>query len=524
MVYRKVLVDVNVFEDVLSGREGLNFSAEILQLVKKGKIEGWVSANTYGILYYLQRRRNSENVARRNVTKILKNFVVIPIRKNILSQALQSSLPDFEDNIQIESAAQFNMDAIITRNIKDFKNSKIPAYTPEEFLEIFSGNLKKSISQSNKILFLDLKAQFNKIYNEIDNEITNIISNTGFIKGKAVEKFEEQFAEKLNAKYCIGVGNGTDALIIALKTLGISNGDEVITVANTFIATSEAISAVGAKVVFVDANPKTYNIDVTKIEEKITPRTKAIIAVHLYGQPADMNEIMKIAKKYGLFVIEDSAQAHLAEYKLNGKWQKVGTIGDIGTFSFYPGKNLGAYGDAGAIVTNNKELAIKARMFANHGRISKYNHEFEGLNSRLDGIQAAVLSVKLKHLDEWTKLRRQHAAQYIAGLSGIKDVQLPYEPPENFSVYHLFVIKTRFRDELKSFLESNGIYCGIHYPIGLPFLPAYRYLGYTTDDFPVTAVNQNQVLSLPMFPELKKEQIDFVVRTIKKFFESKNEV
>ncbi|MCK5704603.1 MAG: DegT/DnrJ/EryC1/StrS family aminotransferase, partial [Cyclobacteriaceae bacterium] len=258
------------------------------------------------------------------------------------------------------------------------------------------------------IPFVDLKSQYKSIKNEIDPVIFDVISNGAFIGGAYHKNFETAFAKFCNAKHCVGVGNGTDALFIALKTLGIKEGDEVITVANSFIATSEAITMTGAKVVFVDINPQTYNIDVKKIEEKITPKTRAIIPVHLYGQPADMDPIMEIAQNYNLKVIEDAAQAHGAVYK----GRTTGSIGDLACFSFYPGKNLGAYGDAGAIVTDDENLAIKARMIANHGRVEKYNHEMEGVNSRLDGLQAAILNVKLKLLPEWTENRRKNAYLY----------------------------------------------------------------------------------------------------------------
>ena len=287
-----------------------------------------------------------------------------------------------------------------------------------------------------QIPFLDLNAQYEKIYQEINRSIQNIIDNTAFIGGKEVEKFEKRFANYINTKFCIGVGNGTDALTIALKILGIKKGDEVIVPANTFIATAEAVTATGAKVVFVDCDPLYYTIDVTKIEEKITSRTKAIIPVHLYGQPADMDEIIRIAVANNLFVIEDAAQAHGALYK--GK--KVGSLGDMGIFSFYPGKNLGAYGDGGAIVTNNEKLAEACRMYANHGRLDKYNHQFEGVNSRLDGIQAAVLNVKLKYLDKWNIARQEVAKLYEHKLGPYESIKLPEIRPEVTPVYHLYVI------------------------------------------------------------------------------------
>jgi dTDP-4-amino-4,6-dideoxygalactose transaminase len=362
--------------------------------------------------------------------------------------------------------------------------------------------------------FVDLKAQYHSIKEEIDAAIQEVIEHTAFIGGAFVKKFEQEFAEYIGAKYCIPCGNGTDALMLTLIGMGIGKGDEVIVPANSFIATSEAVTAAGARVVFCDVDAQTNNIDPKLLAEKITPQTKAIIAVHLYGRPADLDPIIKIAKAHNLRVIEDAAQAHGALYK--GK--KVGTFGDAACFSFYPGKNLGAYGDGGAVVTNDEELAKKVRMLANHGRIEKYNHEFEGFNSRLDGMQAAILSVKLKHLDKWAEARRHVAGRYINGLNGIGDIRLPMNDDESYAVYHLFVIKTGQRDNLKKFLEGKGIHCGIHYPIGLPFLKAYAYLNHRPEDFPVTAKNQNEVLSLPMFPELTDSQIDYVIQSIKEFY------
>ena len=367
------------------------------------------------------------------------------------------------------------------------------------------------------IPLVDLKKQYLSIKKEIDIAIQDILENTAFIKGKAVSDFETNFANLQKVKHCIGVSNGTDALIIALKALGVGSGDEVIVPANSFIASSEAVTAVGAKVVFVDCNSDFYTIDVNKIEENITSKTKAIIAVHLYGQPADMKSIMIIASKYNLFVIEDAAQAHLAEYYNNKAWIKVGNLGDIATFSFYPGKNLGAYGDAGAIVTNNEGLAIKARMYANHGRIAKYNHEFEGYNSRLDGIQAAVLNVKMNYISEWTKRRREIANRYIENLSNCKEIILPLVNKNTKPVWHLFVIRSNKRKQLQEFLKDKGISTGVHYPIALPNLKAYSYLYHTPSDFPIASQYQDEIISLPIFPELTDHELDFISNCIKEF-------
>ena len=367
------------------------------------------------------------------------------------------------------------------------------------------------------IPLVDVKSQYRSIKDDIDTAISGVLSSCAFIAGPPVKTFEEAFAAYCNARHCVGVGNGTDALFIALKTLGISDGDEVITAANSFIATSEAITLAGARAVFVDINPRTFNIDVHKIKEKITSRTKAIIPVHLYGQPADMDPILQLASKHNLKVIEDAAQAHGAVYK----GRKVGTLGDMACFSFYPGKNLGAFGDAGAIVTNEDKFARKIRMVANHGRIDKYDHAVEGINSRLDSLQAAVLAVKLKHLAAWTKRRRRITNQYNEYLRGV-EVVTPMELEGVESVYHLYVVRVNkgLRDKLQSYLKTKGIFAGIHYPIALPNLKAYAYLNHCECDFPVATKASNEILSLPMFPELEESQIRYVVETIKEFFAS----
>lgn len=365
------------------------------------------------------------------------------------------------------------------------------------------------------IQLVDLRAQYETIRSDIDAAIRDVISETAFIGGKYVSYFEESFARFCDVKHCIGVGNGTDALYIALRTLGIGAGDEVITAANSFIASSEAITLTGAKVVFADINPDTYNMDTNRIEEKITSRTKAIVAVHLYGQPTDMKPILALASKYNLKVVEDAAQAHGAEYK----GQRIGSIGDMACFSFYPGKNLGAYGDAGAIVTNNDSLAMKARMIANHGRVDKYDHEVEGVNSRLDGIQAAILGVKLKHLHDWSERRRQNAYLYNEYLKDM-DVLTPIEIDDVKAVYHLYVIRVSkdVRKGLQDYLKSKGISTGIHYPIALPNLKAYAYINHEVTDFPEASRASEEILSLPMYPELTEDQIEYIAEQVKAFF------
>lgn len=365
-----------------------------------------------------------------------------------------------------------------------------------------------------KVPFVDLNPQHAVVTEEVNTAIHSVISDRAFIKGKYVSEFENNFAVFCHAKHCIGVGNGTDALIIALKALGFGSGDEVIVPANSFIATSEAVTCSGARVVFVDCDAASYNIDVNLIERKISSHTKAIVVVHLYGRPADLAAIGQLARKYGLKIIQDCAQAHGAG--IGGK--PLADFGDILCFSFYPGKNLGAFGDAGAVVTNDDRLARQARMIANHGRIDKYNHEFEGLNSRMDGIQAAVLNVKLRYLPRWNKERIRIAGNYADLLNNCRDVDLPSSPAQSEHVYHLYVIRSKKRDELKSYLDQAGVSTGIHYPIALPNLKAYAYLGHRPEDFPLASRYQNEVLSLPMYPGLSDNGIEYVVQKIGDFF------
>jgi len=366
-----------------------------------------------------------------------------------------------------------------------------------------------------KIPLVDLKTQYLSIKNEINSVIQSVIDDAAFIgsvNNKYTSKFEKEFAAYLKIKHCVSCANGTDSLEILLRSCGIGEGDEVIVPALTWISTSEAVSSVGAIPVFVDILPNYYTINPVNIEKKISEKTKAIIPVHLYGLPAEMDEIMKIANKYKLIVIEDCAQAHGAEYK--GK--KIGTIGQIGFFSFYPGKNLGAYGDAGCIVTNNKNIATTARMITNHGQLKKHEHQIEGRNSRMDGIQAAILSVKLFYLDQWVKDRINNAQIYDKYLSGIK-LKTPVVPCYSKHAFHLYVIQTDYRNKIKSLLKNNRIETGIHYPIALPFLKAYAGNNYLPADFPVAHEATNKILSLPMFPELTMDQIQYITDIIKNY-------
>ncbi len=377
-----------------------------------------------------------------------------------------------------------------------------------------------------KIPFVDLKAQYESIRTEIDGAIARVIENTSFIMGSEVESFEKEFADFCGVKYCIGVGNGTDALWLALKGCRIEKGDKIITAPNTFIATTEAITLAGGKAEFVDIDEKTCNMDPQKLDDFLkkaeqkysskNPLPKAVIPVHLYGQPADMEAILTIAQKYEIRVIEDSAQAHGAYYR--GK--KTGSLGNAAGFSFFPGKNLGAYGDAGAVVTNDKNIAAYVRMARNHGRQKKHEHEFEGINSRLDALQAAILRVKLRHLDEWSEKRRRNAERYVSLLRDIEEITLPLVPEGTTPVYHLFVIRSKKRNALSEKLHAAGVNTGIHYPIPLHLQPAYSYLGYKRGDFPFAEKAADEILSLPIYPEMTNEMIDYVSNVIRESSES----
>jgi dTDP-4-amino-4,6-dideoxygalactose transaminase len=384
---------------------------------------------------------------------------------------------------------------------------------------------KMKEKKNMKVPFLDLKIQYQAIKDEINPAIQNILDNTAFILGKAVSDFERSFAGAHNVKYCSAVSSGTDGNHLALWALGLKPGDEVIIPANTFIATAWGATLCGATPVFVDCDPDSYNIDPVKAEAAITSKTKAIVAVHLYGQPADMDPLRKIADKHKLFLVEDCAQAHLAEYK----GEKVGGIGEVASFSFYPGKNLGAYGEGGAVTTNNEELYKKVTMMREHGSVQKYNHEVFGHNYRMEGIQGAVLGVKLKHLDKWTDSRRNAAKKYIELLSEVDALKLPVEMEYAKHVYHLFVIQVKDgtqeeRDSLAKYLNEKGIATGLHYPVPLHQQKCFENLGYKKGNFPVSEQLAETGLSLPMFPELTDDQIKYVADNIKEYFAVKSQV
>lgn len=364
-----------------------------------------------------------------------------------------------------------------------------------------------------RVPFLDLKAQYSSLKDEIVVALQEVMDHTAFAGGRFVAQFEKKFASYCQTDFAIAVNSGTSALWLALLALGVGEGDEVITVPSTFIATAEAISFCGARPVFVDIDEKTYNMNPDLLEDAITDRIKAIIPVHLFGQPADMDPILKIAKKHEIYVVEDACQAHGAEYK--GK--RTGSMGDAGCFSFYPGKNLGAYGEGGAVITNKSGLDEKIRMLRDHGQSKKYYHALIGWNARMDGFQGAILNVKLKRLAVWNEARRNNAMLYNKLLSDVEGVIIPEEADYARHIYHVYAIRVPNRDELMKFLAEKEISTGIHYPVPVHLQQAYQFLGLREGSFPVAEQCANEFVSLPMYPELDHAQIEFTVEQIKQF-------
>jgi dTDP-4-amino-4,6-dideoxygalactose transaminase len=367
-------------------------------------------------------------------------------------------------------------------------------------------------NQIQSVPFVDLVAQHASIQPELDEAIAQVIANANFILGEEVDLFENEFAAFCGTNHAVGLDSGTSALELALRAYEIGPGDEVITAANTFIATVLAISYTGATPVLVDADPRTYNLDPELIESAITSRTRAIIPVHLYGQPADMDRIMEIARRHDLIVIEDAAQAHGALYK----GRRTGSLADAAAFSFYPAKNLGACGDGGAVVTNDERIADSLRMLRNYGQTKKYHHVSQGFNRRLDTLQAAILRIKLKYIDQWNAARRDHAQAY-GQLLADSGLILPVEAPGVESVYHLYIVRTEDRDRLQHYLHEQNIATGIHYPIPVHLQPAYEDLGYSKGDFPVSEMLAEEILSLPMYPELEPAAIAYTAAAIQDY-------
>ena len=378
---------------------------------------------------------------------------------------------------------------------------------------IYFTKIQKKRCTKVKIPLVDLKAQYFSIKKDIDAAINRCVQHTQFIGGPPVLEFEKEFAQLCDTKFAVGLSSGTSALYLALKAYGIGKGDEVIIPTLTFIATAEAVTATGAKPVFVDIDEKTYTISSEKINAAFTKKTKAVIPVHLYGQPANMDTICKIAKEKNLLVIEDACQSHCAEYN-----NKRIPYSDIACFSFFPGKNLGAYGDAGAVVTNNEVITDTIKLLRDHGRKSgqKYESAVEGFSHRMDSLQAAILTAKIKHIEKWTEQRIQNSKIYEKLLPE-QDIILPYNSPKSRHVYHLYAVRVKKRDQLKQFLMNKGITTGIHYPIPLHAQPAYNWLKYKKDDFPASNRICSEILSLPMYPELTENQIEFIAKQIKNF-------
>ena len=400
------------------------------------------------------------------------------------------------------------------------------------------------MNNAKRVPFLDLVTPHRELETEFVDVFKKALQTAGFIGGPMVEGFERDFAAFCDTKHCVGVGSGTDALRFALIALGITNGETVLTVPNTFIATTEAITQAGAKIDFVDVDPKTYNLDPVKLKDYLEKqctsdpgsgkpvskrtgtRVAAVIPVHLYGQMADMDAIMEVAARYGLSVVEDACQAQGAEYysKKEDRWLKAGSVGAAAAFSFYPGKNLGACGEAGAVTTNDAALAAKIRMIRDHGQAQKYYHDIEGYNGRLDAIQAGILQVKLKHLAGWNTWRKEAASRYTAMLAGMDGITTPFEPDWSRSVFHLYVIRLKDREGLRKHLSGQNVDSGLHYPLPLHLQKAYAHLGYRTGDFPVTESAASEILSLPMFPSLTAEQQQTVHSAIRSFAANSTEM
>lgn len=366
---------------------------------------------------------------------------------------------------------------------------------------------------------IDLGRQYKSIKKSVDKAIQNTVKDGNFILGKQGEELEVKIAALVGAKYAVGLNSGTDALFLALKALNIGQGDEVITTPFSFVATAEVIAVSGAKPVFVDINPHTYNIDPAKIERAVTKKTKAIIPVHLYGQMANMGDIMKIGKIHKVFVIEDAAQAIGSKQLVtSGQWLVAGSVGDIGCFSFFPTKNLGAYGDGGMITANSKHMAEKIRMLRNHGSKKKYHHDFLGYSSRLDELQAAILLAKLPHLQQWNRARQKIAAYYTRNLASIEALTTPFIEAGHEHIFHQYTIRTQRRDELKTYLSARGIPTSIHYPLPLHLQPVLKFLNHKVGDFPEAEKAATEVLSLPIYPELLPKELAKIVQSIKNFF------
>ncbi|MDH5559936.1 MAG: DegT/DnrJ/EryC1/StrS family aminotransferase [Deltaproteobacteria bacterium] len=495
----KLLLSPEVVSEYFHGRDD-RITHLIENFLKNPDIHIWIMMHTVTELM-------RDHGKPKEVNQFFKDFPKIPLNDQLANLAVEMEI-EFEAALSVVSAAAFKLNAVVTLN---------PATTIGSVSHISVEDAEKigDIKADGPINFLELSNALNPIYNKLDGWFTEIIQSTAFAGGNHVKEFEKEFAEYCGAKHAVAVNSGTDALRFALTAMGIGPGDEVITVPNTFIATTEAISQVGAKTVFVDVSPETYNIEPDLIEKKITPNTKAILPVHLYGQLAEMDRIVKIADKHGLKVLEDACQAHGA---ISNK-KRAGTFGNAAAFSMYPGKNLGAFGEAGCIITNDDEIANIASCLRDHGQSEKYVHRMEGYNGRMDNLQAASLRAKLPLLDQWNQNRREIAALYLEKLKRVRGVKLPKVKDVKAHVFHLFVILVDQPKELHEYLKGKKIFTGFHYPIPLHLQEAYQSLGHRLGDFPVTEELADSLISLPMFPEMNEAQVNRICEEIKRFYD-----
>lgn len=489
-------VDVLVGFDVLSKGEE---AVEKLKTILDKGVRVWVTPITKFLCY----RGNPSD----SLLSFIDTLPEVPLG-NLRFKEIKSPSDDIILGFEKGIARSFNMVKVLS-----YKESDDLVESPDDFLE----SVRNGAFSSLKVPLVDLRPQLWEISNEVLRGFSEVFATSYYIQGKFVKAFEDEFADFVGASHAIAVNSGTSALILALKALGLSPGDEVITSPFTFIATAEAISFLGARPVFVDIEPESYTIDPKKIKDVITSRTKGIIPVHLYGHPANMEPILEIAKEHGLFVLEDACQAHGAKYKTSRGWLNSGNIGDAAAFSFYPGKNLGAFGEGGAVTTSNKELAQKMRSLRDHGSISKYEHKYVGLNLRLENFQGVVLKAKIKNLPRWNEERRKISAFYDSHLSDLP-LDLPKEKEYAYHVYHLYVVKTEERDALMDYMAKNGVFCGIHYPKPLHLQEAYSFLGYKEGNFPVAEEAARKVVSLPIFQGMRLDEAKRVVNTVRSYF------
>lgn len=507
----KALIDVNVILDYLLEREEYESARYIMEEVFDGRLKGFLPASAVPILAYLLEREAKKRPEKEIDWKAALNIVLSHLHLVSVTgvdaiEALGSD--DVEDALMVKALKRVCPDAIVISRDNQFPGP-FRTFDSVEFVEYYKSQLD---TKPTFVPLLDLKEGYQNCAEEIDHAVLSVVASAQYILGPKVEEFEKQIAEYCNAEHAVGVASGSDALLVSLMALDVGSGDEVITTPYTFFATAGSISRLGAKPVFVDIDPKTYNINPDLIEEKITDKTKAIIPVHLYGQCAEMGPIIEMAKEHNLYIIEDAAQAIGAKYK----GQKAGSMGDLGCLSFYPTKNLGGYGDGGMVITNNAELAEKVRVLRVHGAKPKYYHSLVGVNSRLDALQAAVLSVKLKYLDGWSEARRQNAENYNH-LFADTGVVTPYAEPYNYHIYNQYIIRVGKRNELQAFLKERNIGTEIYYPVSLHLQECYADLGYKEGDFPESEKAAKETLALPIYSELTEEQQIAVVGAIKEF-------